>query len=211
MKLNPDWVVDMGCGMGEETVALTHRFSHAQVLGIDLSHEFLRAGKKSINLVQADASVLPFRSHSIDIIFSNMLLPWCINPLVFLREWRRVLRPHGLVIFSCLGPNTFKEMESGEFLPNLVDMHHVGDALIAEGLVDPVLEVENITLRYRSEDQMQQELEYSGMLKVNTMLPGHVKEVTFEIVYAHAWCPALKAFKADSKGEVRIPLSQLRK
>jgi malonyl-CoA O-methyltransferase len=211
MKLDPHRVLDLGCGVGGEVLALSHRFSQAQVLGVDLSHEFLCEGQRPFSFVQADASILPFRSDSVDIIYSNMLLPWCANPLAFLREWRRVLRPDGLVIFSCLGPGSFREMTSGEFLPNLVDMHDVGDALLKEGMIDPVLEVEDITLNYRSEEQMQQELEHSGMLKANTLLPGGARQVTFEIIYAHAWCPAAKGFKADDKGEVRIPLAQLRK
>lgn len=210
MKLKPQRVVDMGCGVGEDVTALLQCFPKAQIIGVDLSIEFLCFGRKSSSFIQADASILPFSSDSVDIVFSNMLLPWCASPLNFLREWRRILRPNGLIIFSCLGPSTFKEMASGEFLPSLVDMHNVGDALLAVGFVDPVLEVEDITLDYRSEEQMQQELEYSGMLKPHT-LRDHVKQVTFEIVYAHAWCPAAKGFKADSKGEVRVPLSQLKK
>ena len=220
MKIEPQWVLDVGCGAGVDALALRQRFPQAQICCLDLAQSFLGFGKQQQPAEQrwvlGDSHTLPLRSHSVDLIFANLLLPWVDQPAQLLREWRRVLRPEGLVLFSCLGPDTFKEWPDAEktgFLPGLVDMHNVGDALVEQGFVDPVLEVENLTLRYRSIEQCLRELEQSGMRAAAAPIPDWVGSegypVTFEIVYGHAWCPATKGFKADEQGIVKIPLSDL--
>jgi malonyl-CoA O-methyltransferase len=223
MKLQPKRILDVGCGLGMDTSRFAERYPEAQVYGLDLAEVFLQYGKKQVQAagtqvdwIVADSHSLPLRSHSVDLIFANLLLPWVEQPAVLLREWRRILRPQGLVLFSCLGPDTFQECTvEAKFLPGLVDMHNVGDALLREGFVDPVLEVENLTLAYRSEEQLQCELTQSGMQKEETSLGFPAQEavfpVTFELVYGHAFCPATKGFKPDDQGVVKIPLSQLKK
>lgn len=215
VSLQPKQVLDLGCGLGADLPALQARFPAAQVYGIDWAEDFLTAGKREqpkADLIVADAAILPLVSHSVDLIFANLLIPWCPHPKILLREWRRVLRPHGLLFFSCLGPDTFKEWQGVEnlnFLPSLVDMHRVGDALVEEGFIDPVLEVEEFAFTYTSQEKLQQEMQKSGLI-ASAIPPTAPLAATFEIVYAHAWCPATKGFKANEQGEVRIPISQLR-
>ncbi len=241
MKLAPQQVLDLGCGLGTDMESLAERYPGARVCGLDLAQAFLEFGKKErgplvpahpeeaakqpfrktqgerLYFVVGDAHTLPLRSHSVDLIFANLLLPWAAQPVVLLRECRRILRPEGLLFFSGLGPDTFKEgMGKAGFLPGLIDMHPVGDALLEEGFTDPVLEVENLTFTYRSEEQCHNELEKSGMWRkegedAGWPSCGDVYPVTFEVVYGHAWCPAVKGFKADEQGVARIPISQLKK
>lgn len=224
MKLRPRQIVDLGCGAGTEAQALAQCYPEAQVCGIDLAQSFLQYGKKQsgkeLTWVVADSQILPLRGDSVDLIFANLLLPWVNGPTALLREWRRILRPNGLLLFSCLGPATFNEwqtIENAAFLPSLVDMHHVGDSLLTEGFADPVLEMENLTLTYRSQEQLQAELAHSGMSpfmavgEVNLPSCDGIFPVTFEVVYGHAWCPAMKGFRPDDQGVARIPVSQLKK
>ena len=84
----------------------------------------------------ADAEKLPLRNQTVDLIFANFLLPWHNDFTVLLREWKRVLRPDGLLMLTALGPDTLREWR-GTFaeahLPLLVDMHDIGDVLLQEG------------------------------------------------------------------------------
>ena len=221
MKLNPQQVIDLGCGVGIDALALAQRYPEAQVGGIDLRETFLQYGKRKqenrVAWVVADCHTLPLGSNAVDLIFANLLLPWIKNTAFLLREWRRILRPQGLVFFSCLGPDTFQEWRTSKkaVLPHLMDMHNVGDALLEAGFIDPVLEVENLILNYRSPEQGQWELKKSELWQEEevretpTTTQQAVFPVTFEVVYGHAWCPATKGFKADDHGVVRIPVSQL--
>lgn len=76
--------------------------------------------------------------HSVDLVFSNLLLQDLPDPRHFLQECWRVLREGGLLTFSYLGPDTGKELSaiapsSGievKKLPSPWDMHDMGDALI---------------------------------------------------------------------------------
>lgn len=225
VTLHPKAIVDLGCGTGIDLAALGAHFPAAEVYGLDLAEDFLLAGKSELALqnlprppqwIMADAASLPFFTASVDLIFANLLLPWCSHPKPMLREWRRILRPQGLLVFSCLGPDSFKEwsqIENFTLLPSLVDMHIVGDALIAEGFVDPVMEVEELYFTYTSEEKLRQELCQSGFVKQDQLPRTQALPLTttFEIIYAHAWCPAHKGFKANAQGTVNIPVSELRK
>ncbi len=223
IKLNPKQIIDVGCGIGADTQALALHYPEAAVYGIDQQQAFLEYGKSQksrTSWLAADCCNLPFRSQSVDLIFANLLLPWIKNPALVLREWRRILRPEGLIFFSCLGPDTFKEWQlvgNTALLPQLIDMHHIGDALLEAGFSDPVLEVENLTFTYRSKEQCQQELEKSGIWPEEESIDAQLLAVhetrfpvTFEVIYAHAFCPAVKGFKPDEEGLVRIPVGELR-
>ena len=47
---------------------------------------------------------------SADLIWSNLALHWHPQPHQVFQEWRRVLRVDGLLMFSCFGPDTFREL-----------------------------------------------------------------------------------------------------
>ena len=49
---------------------------------------------------------------AVDLAWSNMTLHWLSDPLPAFREFRRVLAPNGLLMFSTLGPDSLKELRS---------------------------------------------------------------------------------------------------
>lgn len=222
MRLDPQQIFEMGCSVGADAWKLAELYPVAQVTSIEHAEEYReyaarRTEKKSPHWLLSTSDTIPLTSHSIDMIFSPLFIPWHADPTALIREWRRVLSPGGLVIFSSLGPDTFKELRGiagAKFLPECVDMHNIGDALLLEGFADPVLEVEEITLTYRSIPQMEEELKKSGMMTGSlALLPRQedVYSVTFEVIYGHAWCPLVKGYAKDESGVVRIPVSELRK
>ncbi len=155
-----------------------------------------------------DAEIVSFADteDSIDLIVSNLDLSWCADMDALFREWRKLLRPEGLLMFTSLGPATLSEIEL-EPLPQWMDMHHVGDALLKAGFADPVLDVEHFEMKYQDKTQVLSDLAKIGITEVNTS----ALSLSYEVVYGHAWCPAIKDnFSADSDGVAKIPLAALR-
>ena len=100
-------------------------------------------------LVAADAGRLPIADDRVDMIFSNLMLHWHPEPHTLFPEWKRVLRIDGLLLFSCFGPDTLRELRAAcrLTLPDarpmpFIDMHDFGDMMVASGLADPVMDAE---------------------------------------------------------------------
>ena len=230
VRLAPARVLDAGCGTGRGLALLRKRYPKSVVLGVDFawaairsaSHResfaarvrrFLRGTPRA--LVCADLARLPLRSSAIDLLWSNLALPWVEDPPAVLREFRRVLAPGGLLMFSGYGPDTLKELRSAFAQPSparrvhsFVDMHDVGDVLVACGFASPVMDVETITLTYARIEDLVRDLRASGQTCAaadrpraltgrgtwNRMLAayGALREsgrlpATVEVVYGHAW------------------------
>ena len=89
-----------------------------------------------------------------DLVLSNMALPWLDPVEGALAECLRTLRPGGLMLLSTLGPDTLKELAfawsdgggSRRMYP-FADMHILGDALVHAGFADVVMDVQRLRLR----------------------------------------------------------------
>lgn len=152
----PGTVVDLGAGPGRASRVLQSRFAAARLLALDLSHAMLGLAPDSAGRVVADAHRLPLADSCVDLLFSSLMLQWCSDPGEVLAEARRVLRPDGILTFTTLGPDTLKELRAAwagvdaqSHVSPFVDMHHIGDAMLATGFVDPVVDAETIVLTYQ--------------------------------------------------------------
>ena len=120
-------LLDLGTGPGDIPILLVGRCPEVQVRAIDLSNEMLkiarlhvaRAGlSRQISFQLVDAKALPFADGFFDGVFSNTILHHVADPIVFLREGFRVLKPGGrLLIRDLYRP----EDEAG--LEQLVTLH----------------------------------------------------------------------------------------
>lgn len=103
--LQPGWrVLDGGCGPGTITLGLAHVVEPGQVTGIDLEDRQFASGREQVereglNVEFHKASVyeLPFQAGSFDAVFSHAMLEHLSTPAIALREFRRVLKPGGLI------------------------------------------------------------------------------------------------------------------
>jgi len=98
-------VVDVACGVGIGSQFLLDAGA-TRVTGIDIDPvalEYARAEYKDCNFVACDAQRLLLADNSADVIVSFETIEHIPDPLGFLRECRRVLKPEGL--FICSTPN----------------------------------------------------------------------------------------------------------
>ncbi len=171
----PTCIIDLGSGTGHCCAALKRRFRKAEVIGLDASVAMSQAlrGRSSflrpLQAVCADLSLLPFADRSADLLFSNLALQWCQDFSKLSEGFRRVLRPGGLLLFSILGPVSLKEFRlagayarDSALARSFADMHDIGDALLAAGFSEPVMDSEYITTEYRQFDTLVAELEATG-------------------------------------------------
>jgi len=250
IRIAPARVLDAGCGAGHSRALLQARFPRAAWLGVDLSDAMLASGAAPAGWaarlrslaappalrVCADAGALPLAAASVDLVFSNLMLHWHPVPHTVFPEFLRVLRADGLLLFSCFGPDTLKELRSAcaQALPQsrplpFVDMHDFGDMMVASGFVAPVMDVEVLRLTYASPLAMLREVRALGgnpredrpralpvsrqcralldALGARRDADGRVA-VTFEVAYGHAWKPQPRAQRP--RGERRVSLGDLR-
>jgi malonyl-CoA O-methyltransferase len=218
---SPQRVLDVGAGTGRGSALLKKRYPKAEVIAVDLAQPMLRVAKqhsgwrKSFARVCAEASALPLPDHSVDVLHSNLCFPWIDDLATLFGECMRVLRPGGLMVFSSFGPDTLMELRAAwaeadqqAHVGRFLDMHDVGDAMLAAGLRDPVLDVFRYTLTYSEPRKVLEELQglgatnadrersrgltgkhrYQRMLAAYEALrvDGHIP-ATCEVVSAHAW------------------------
>jgi malonyl-CoA O-methyltransferase len=192
---------------------------------------------KGHGFVCADVERLPLADASVDLVFSNLTLQWCNLDAAF-AEFRRVLRPDGLLLFTSMGPDTLKELRAswaaadGEVHVNsFMDMHDVGDALVRARLADPVMDVEHLTVTYGEVERLLRDLKAIGAHNVNAGRPrglmgrqryaamrsayeryrrDGVLPATYEVVYGHAWAPAHVPAQRNADGEARISMGQFK-
>lgn len=104
-------ILDLGCGSGEATVALSG-MGAGEVVGIDISMVELVLAKKlfeecgiEATLVAGCAEALPFEESVFDFVFSPDVIEHVTDQGSYLKEARRVLRAGGQVLLN--SPNRY--------------------------------------------------------------------------------------------------------
>ena len=232
-------VLDLGCATGAASKQLAKRFRGAKIIGVDHSPVMLNkaAARKpwftKCSFLEADASAMPLDDHSVDVVFSNQLLPWIDDVPAVFSEINRVLKKDGLFVFASLGPDSFAELRQAwqtvdqeAHVHHFADMHNIGDAAVRAGLRDPVLDVDRLKLRYEDATALFRDLTGSGarncLLERSRSLTGKSRfdalsralqstpcdtaiELELELVYGHCWGSGMHT----GTGEVRIGLNEI--
>ncbi|PQA82584.1 biotin synthase [Limnohabitans sp. TS-CS-82] len=162
-----------------------------------------------------------------DMVWANMALHTAADPQALLREWHQMLATDGFLMFSCLGPDTLRELNAvyahAGWPPAchaFTDMHDWGDMLVQAGFAEPVMDMERITLTYDSPASLLAECRalgrnlhqdrFTGMrgrgwrAQLEQMLltlaqpsPDGRLAVTVEVIYGHALKPLPRAKMAS--------------
>ncbi len=189
VKLNPQVILDAGCGTGMASHALQKKYAKSQVVSLDFAYPMLQKtrktrgqsgllhqlksllGGKKQSLLCADIEALPLATASTGLVWSNLAIQWCNDLDAALQEFHRVLQPEGLLMLSTFGPDTLRElrMATGAASGNeytsvsrFIDMHDIGDALVRAGFSAPVLDVERFTLTYADVKSVMRDLKSIG-------------------------------------------------
>jgi len=185
--LQPRAVLDLGAGTCQASIELAGRYPRARVLALDLAEGMLAAAprrwrpRRRIERICADAHALPLADHSVDLVYSSLMLQWSDRPDRLFPELARVLRPDGLLAFVTFGPDSLQELREawaeadhgadsadsadsahGAHVSEFPDMPQLGAALMHAGFVEPVMDVEQHRRDYPSADALMHELKRIG-------------------------------------------------
>ncbi len=237
--IRPRHILDLGCATGTGSKQLAHRFRRSRVISLDASFAMLQRTKQRRPLftkpsaLQGDASRIPLKDGSIDLVFANMLLPWIDDLPACFSDIARILPAGGLFAFATFGPDSLSEIrEAWHSIDDhwhvnaYPDMHEIGDALIRAGLRDPVLDVDHLTVTYRNTDALYRDLTSAGARNclrgrrqtltgknrfkamdglLAARMADHDLSLKLELVYGHAWGGGPRL----PDGEFRVDPSQI--
>lgn len=223
VKMTPQIILDVGAGTGFGVGLLMQRYKKARITAVDLAPEMLKLAAKQgrwlrrPSVLCADADHLPIADNSVDMIVSSLMLQWSGDLERTFREFKRVLKPGGVLMFATFGPDTLMELrnswakvDADGHVNQFTDMHDVGDALLRCQFADPVMDREMLTLTYQKVTDLMRDLKAIG---ANTPSSGRRRGLmtaktlsaveqayeqyrnegalpaSYEIVYGQAWVP----------------------
>ena len=178
----------------------------------------------------------PVPDGAVQMLWANMALHMSADPQALLAAWHRALAPEGFLMFSCLGPDTVRQLRAlyrslgwPPAAHEFTDMHDWGDMLASAGFADPVMDMERVTLTWETPQRLLQELRELGANLHPDRFPAWrgrgwrarlEREIaialrdaegrlalTFEIIYGHAVKPQPKI---RMSGEAAVSLADMR-
>ena len=173
--LEPRVIVDLGAGTGRGAAGLRERYPRARVIALDPVFAMMQEARRRqrfwrrYDCLCADGCAMPFAARSVDLVYCNLMLQWCVSPAALFQELQRVLRPGGLLLFSSFGPATLQELRSawasadaGSHVSAFTDMPQLGEALMQAGMSEPVMDRELQVRHYPDVYALMKELRAIG-------------------------------------------------
>jgi ubiquinone/menaquinone biosynthesis C-methylase UbiE len=102
-----DVVVDVGCGSGYSLPKLAQRFAPRELIGLDIDPQMLQAAREEAQRagiaprwIEGSSSRMPLPDASADMLFCHQTFHHLVEQEEALREFLRVLRPGGVLLFA---------------------------------------------------------------------------------------------------------------
>lgn len=176
-------ILDIGAGTGVFSAQLARHYPAARVIGLDIAEGMLLRARHRFagSLVVGDAESLPFASHSVDLLFSNLAIQWCHSVEVAVLEFARVLRPGGWLLLSTFGPQTLRELRAAwacvddySHVNRFESLSVIEKALGATGFASIKLETALRAITYPGVLELMRELKGLGAHNLTTRRPRHL-------------------------------------
>lgn len=139
-------VLDVGCGTGWLTQQIAQQRSVDSVYALDIAHDMLCSmylDDDKVFKIQADASNLPIKSNSVDVVVSNFALQWLTEPSVFVGHLQRILRQGGQFALALPVHGTLCEVEQAWRAVD--DQPHINSFYTAEYWIN-LLQLQGFTI-----------------------------------------------------------------
>jgi malonyl-CoA O-methyltransferase len=147
-------LLDVGCGPGWYHPQLIQHCS--ELWAVDLSAAMLAQAQSmacATRYIQADVCQIPLPDHSVDLIFSSLMLQWCTTPKEALSELCRLLKPGGTLLLSTLVQGSMSEFQQSWARVD-DDTHQL--ALISAVELLEILQLQSLDLSVCSEQKQYQ-------------------------------------------------------
>ncbi len=222
VQLNPargSKILDVATGTGVVAMAAMQAVGHeGRVMAIDLAEGMLdrlqekidKFGIHNIDLHVMDAAVLEFRREYFDHVVCSFGIFFLPDMSVGLREWARVTKPGGRILFTVFGKQAFQPMMElfirrvknfGVDAPDkdapfaamrLADPERCRDLLSGAGLRDIEVHTEQLGYHLKDETQWWEVIWNSGMREWVESIPSARQEL----------------FRAEHLAEVRLLMGE---
>ncbi len=226
-RMAPRRVLDWGSFLGAGAPSLMAAYPDAALIAVEPSDALATRSRQALRspwwtarrwkappaqVIVDSAAASPADAQ---LVWANMGLHAVKDPPALMQRWHRMLSTGGFVMFSCLGPDTLRELRAvyaclGWPAPTVdfVDMHDLGDMLLHAGFADPVMDQETLTVQWDSAQALCKDLRGLGgnastarasglrtprwlarmQCELDALRDAQGRlSLTFEIVYGHAF------------------------
>ena len=170
-------------------------------------------------------------------LWANMVLHMEARPQALVKRWNAHIETDGFLMFSCLGPDSLRELRAVYAQQNwpapshaFTDMHDWGDMLVHSGFAEPVMDMERISLSYSGAEPLLAELRGIGRnlfadrfgacrsrhwrARLCEALEAGLPRgpdgrllLTFEVIYGHAFKPVPRV---RMEASTAVPMDDMR-
>ncbi len=100
-------IIDVGCGWGRSFELLYQRFAPQCIIGADFDSGMLDFASTrvancdiEVNFIRATSSCIPLNDQTVDLVFCHQTFHHLVDQNAAIREFYRILKPGGLLLFA---------------------------------------------------------------------------------------------------------------